>query len=86
MTSSLYPGVDVPIPTLPKVSITTTLALPAVANKILPFAAGILMLLLPFARVPIKLPAVTLPVTLKLDNVPTDVMFGCAAVVSVPVI
>jgi hypothetical protein len=26
-----------------------------------------------------------LPLTLKLDNVPTEVTFGCAAVVNVPV-
>ena len=32
-----------------------------------------------------KLPDLTLPVTLKLDSVPVLVMFGCAAVVSVPV-
>ena len=29
-------------------------------------------------------PAVTFPVTDKLVNVPTEVMFGCAAVVNVP--
>ena len=31
-----------------------------------------------------KLPPVTLPVTLKLVNVPRLVIFGCAAVVNVP--
>ena len=32
------------------------------------------------------LPPCTLPVTLTLDNVPTDVMLGCAAVVTVPAV
>ena len=31
-----------------------------------------------------RLPAVTLALTLKLDRVPTDVIFGCAAVYTVP--
>ena len=31
-------------------------------------------------------PPETLPVTDKLDSVPTDVMFGCAAVVTVPAV
>ena len=34
--------------------------------------------------VPLRLPDVTLPVTDKLSNVPTDVILVCAAVVSVP--
>ena len=33
-----------------------------------------------------KLPPVTLAVTVTLVNVPTDVMFGCAAVVTVPAV
>ena len=33
----------------------------------------------------VKLGAVTVPLTLKLERVPTEVMFGCAAVVNVPV-
>ena len=32
------------------------------------------------------LACVLLPLTVKLDNVPTDVMFGCAAVVTVPAV
>ena len=34
----------------------------------------------------IRLPAVTLPVTANDVNVPTDVMLGCAAVVTVPAV
>ena len=37
----------------------------------------------PVNNVPLTLPALTLPVTLKLVNVPTLVMFGCAFVVTV---
>jgi hypothetical protein len=36
--------------------------------------------------VPTKLPLVVLPVTTKLVNVPTEVMLGCAAVVTVPAV
>ena len=36
--------------------------------------------------VPTKLPLVVLPVTAKLLNVPTDVILGCAAVVTVPAV
>ena len=35
-------------------------------------------LLLPFARVPIKLPLVVFPVTANVVNVPKLVIFGCA--------
>ena len=35
---------------------------------------------------PVKLPAVMLPVTATLVNVPTDVILGCAAVVTVPAV
>ena len=35
-------------------------------------------------NVPLRLPAVTLPVTANEPNVPTDVMLVCAAVVNVP--
>ena len=34
----------------------------------------------------LALPDVILPVTAKLDNVPTEVIFGCAAVVTVPAV
>ena len=34
----------------------------------------------------VKLGAVTVPLTLKLERVPTDVMFGCAFVVTVPAV
>ena len=34
----------------------------------------------------VKLPPATLAVTVKLDNVPTLVTFGCAAVVTVPAV
>jgi hypothetical protein len=37
-------------------------------------------------RVPMKLPDVVFPVTVRLDNVPTLVMLGCAAVVTVPAV
>ena len=40
----------------------------------------------PFANVPMKLPDVILPDTVSAVNVPTDVMFGCAAVVTVPAV
>jgi len=46
----------------------------------------LLVLILPTAEIspPVnKFPPVTLPVTVKLVNVPTDVMLGCAAVVTV---
>jgi hypothetical protein len=37
-------------------------------------------------NVPTKLPLEVLPVTAKLLNVPTEVIFGCAAVVTVPAV
>jgi hypothetical protein len=37
-------------------------------------------------RVPMKLPDVVFPVTARLDSVPTLVMLGCAAVVTVPAV
>jgi hypothetical protein len=40
----------------------------------------------PLKLVAITFPAVILPVTDKLDNVPTLVMLGCAAVVTVPAV
>ena len=33
-----------------------------------------------------KLPLVVVPVTVKLDNVPVEVILGCAAVVTVPAV
>jgi hypothetical protein len=61
-------------------------ALPATSKLMFPFAAGILISLVPFARLPMKLAAVALPVTANALNVPTLVMFGCAAVVTVPAV
>lgn len=59
-------------------------ALPADEIATLPFAAGILTLLVPFANIPTKLPAVILLVTANELNIPKLVMFPCAAVVNVP--
>ena len=61
-------------------------ATPTALILTLPFALGIFTLLLPFASGPIKLPLVVLPVTVKLLNVPTLVIFGCALVVTVPAV
>ena len=67
---------NVPATFTPVPVITTTLALPATSKLMFPLAAGILTSLFPLARLPIKLAPVTLPVTAKLDSVPTEVMFG----------
>jgi hypothetical protein len=75
----------VPVTFIPVPVTTTTLALPIADILTLPFAAGILTLLLPFANTPTKLPDVVLPDTVKLVNVPTLVMLGCELVVNVPV-
>ena len=96
------PAILTPVP------VTTIVVLPTAVKLMLPFAAGMLILLLPldtpavvipvrYTPLPVKkladtllpklaLPAVMLPVTLKLVNVPTEVMFGCAAVVTVPAV
>ena len=97
--------------TLTPVPVTTNiLALPTALILTLPFAIGILTLLLPLTTVTpalkllrllpspyrycalIKpllaytLPLTILPVTFKLVNVPTLVIFGCAFVVTVPAV
>ena len=73
--------------TLTPVPVTINiLALPAALILTLPFAAGILTFEFPFANTPTKLPDVVLPDTVKLVNVPVLVMFGCAAVVTVPAV
>ena len=77
---------NVPVMFAPVAVITTTFAVPAISKLMLPLAAGILTSLVPFARLPMKLAAVTLPVTAREVNVPTLVMFGCAAVVTVPAV
>ena len=79
--------VKLPVPdTLTPVPVTiTTFALPIALIPML-LSVAILILLLPFANVPTKLPDVVLPVTDKLVNVPTLVMLGCAAVVTVPAV
>ena len=68
----------------PAAETTITFAVPATDILTLPLAAGILILLFPLACTPIKLPAVILPVTPNDISVPTEVIFGCAAVVNVP--
>ena len=71
-------------------------ATPVTLIVMFPLGLGIDMLLLPFCINPLlivvmlpvvaitvvvpKLPVFALPLTLSDDNVPTDVMFGCAAV------
>ena len=65
---------------------TSIFALPATDKLMLPFAAGILTFEFPFACGPIKLPAVTFPVTDNELSVPTLVMLGCAAVITVPAV
>ena len=77
---------SVPVMFAPVPVTTSMFALPATSKLILPFAAGILTSEFPFARLPTKLPAVTLPVTANEVNVPTLVMFGWAAVVTVPAV
>ena len=52
----------VPATLIPVLVITISLGVPPAEILIFPFAAGILILLLPFAKIPIKLPAVILPV------------------------
>ena len=79
-TLALPVAFNVPATLTPVPVTTATLALPATEMLTLPLAAGILMFVLPFACGPIKLPAVTLPVTDNEVSVPTDVMFGWAAV------
>ena len=73
------------LPTKPVVVSTNTFDVPPTLNVMLPEATGTFILVVPFAYGPIKLPPVILPDTLNEVNVPTLVMFGCAAVVSVPV-
>ena len=75
------PATFIPVPVT-----TTTLALPTALKLIFPFADGILTFEFPFANTPTKLPDVVLPVTLKLVNVPTLVILGCAAVITVPAV
>ena len=67
------------VATLPPVMVPVALTVPAVST--LPPVMVPVALTVPAVA---KLPPVTVPVTLKLDNVPTDVMLGCAAVLSVP--
>ena len=50
-------------------------------NAILDVSVNVAAVTVPLEHV--KLPAVILPVTVSDDNVPTDVIFGCAAVVTV---
>ena len=64
------PAIFAPVP------VTTNVVFPTAVRLILPLVLGIFTLLLPLASAPIKLPAVTLPVTAKLVNVPTLVIFG----------
>ena len=67
------------------VTINCAVALPTAVRLIL-LSATIVIPLLPFATLPIKLPTVALPETLKPVRTPTLVMLGCAAVVTVPAV
>ena len=51
-----------------------------------PLEPVLVMLLRLTSPAVIKLPLVVLPVTVRLLNVPTEVMLGCAAVVTVPAV
>ena len=67
---------NVPVMLAP-VPLTVNVALPAELITTLPLADGIAKLLLPLVNVlAFTLPAVTLPLTVKLVNVPTEVIFG----------
>ena len=84
-TLALPDAFNVPVMFAP-VPLTVNVALPAELITTLALAAGIATLLLPLVNaLALILPAVTLPLTVKPVNVPTDVTFGCAAVVNVPV-
>ena len=74
----------VPVMFAPVPVTTSILALPTALMLTFPFALGMLMFEFPFATAPTKLPTVALPETDTEDNVPSDVMFGCAAAVTVP--
>ena len=65
------PATLIPVPVT-----VNTLALPATPKLILPALAGILMLLVPLANTPMKLPLVVFPFIAKLVSVPKLVMFG----------
>jgi hypothetical protein len=68
--------------------VTAALANRACANVPLEILLALMVVMLapdPL-RVPTKLPLVVLPVTAKLVSVPTEVMLGCAAVVTVPAV
>ena len=84
-TLALPDTLIVPLATNPVVvAVNLAVVFPATYNVM--FALEVIdTLLLPFARGPIKLPELVLPVTVKLVKVPVLVMFGCAAVVNVPV-
>ena len=65
----------VPETFIPVLVIVISSGPPAAVSTILPFEV-IVMVLLPLASVPTKFPEVVLPLTAKLVNVPTEVMFG----------
>ena len=64
------PNILAPVP------VTINVVLPTEVILILPLADGIFTLLFPFANVPIILPTVALPVTVKVVSDPTLVIFG----------
>ena len=85
-TLALPVALSVPAILAPVVVATNTLV-PLGAKLMLPLAPVIIVNAPVSTRLPLvnKLPPVTLPVTLKLPNVPTEVMLVCAAVDNVPV-
>ena len=73
------PAILAPVPVI------VNIVLPTAVMVTFPLLVAMLTLLFPFACGPIKLPAVKLPETLRLVNVPVLVILGCALVVNVPV-
>ena len=71
---------------LPKVTAALANLVCAKVPELMLLALMLVMLAPDPLSVPTKLPEVILPVTASAVNVPTDVMLGCAAVVTVPAV
>ena len=75
LTLALPVAFNVP-DTLTPVPVITSVVLPAAVIFTFPLAVGMYTFEFPFAKEPIKLLAVIFPVTVRDDNVPTEVIFG----------
>jgi hypothetical protein len=89
-TLALPLAFNVPATLIPVDVITISFGVPPAEILIFPFAAGILILLFPFAKIPIKLPPVILPVAVIkppveiLANVPLPVAETIPPVITLP--